>query len=150
MELLLKQNIEHVGRIGDVVKVKPGYARNYLLPRGLAVMVTKTNVAEIERARAAAMAEETQRVAGLKDLAAKIGEASVTIEGRANAEGHLFGSVSGANVAAALREKGMPVEDKQVRLESPLKEIGVYDVLVHLHADVETKVKVWVVQQKPQ
>lgn len=150
MELLLKQNVEHVGRIGDVVKVKPGYARNYLLPRGLAVMVTKTNVAEIERARAAAMAEEVQRVAGLKDLAAKIAEASVTIEGRANAEGHLFGSVSGSNVAAALREKGIPVEDRQVRLESPLKEIGVYDVLVHLHADVEAKVKVWVVQQKPQ
>ncbi|MFN9703487.1 MAG: 50S ribosomal protein L9 [Planctomycetota bacterium] len=150
MELLLKQNVEHVGRIGDVVKVKPGYARNYLLPRGLAVMVTKTNVAEIERARAAAMAEEVQRVAGLKDLAAKIAEASVTIEGRANAEGHLFGSVSGSNVAAALREKGIPVEDKQVRLESPLKEIGVYDVLVPLHAAVEAKVKVWVVQQKPQ
>ncbi|MBM3960356.1 MAG: 50S ribosomal protein L9 [Planctomycetes bacterium] len=150
MELLLKQNVEHVGRIGDVVKVKPGYARNYLLPRGLAAMVTKTNVAEIERARAAAMAEEVQRVAGLKDLATKIAEASVTIEGRANAEGHLFGSVTSSNVAAALREKGLPVEDKQVRLENPLKEIGVYDVLVHLHADVEAKVKVWVVQQKLQ
>lgn len=150
MELLLKQNIEHLGRLGDVVKVKPGYARNYLLPRGLAVMVTKSNVAEIERARALAMAEETKRVAGLKDLATKLAEASVTIEGRANAEGHLFGSVTNSNVAAALREKGLAVEDKQVRLENPLKEIGVYDVLVHLHADVEAKVKVWVVQQKPQ
>lgn len=150
MELLLKQNIEHLGRIGDVVKVKPGYARNYLLPRGLAVMVTKSNVAEIERARALALAEETKRVAGLKDLAAKLAEASVTIEGRANAEGHLFGSVTNSNVAAALRDKGLAVEDKQVRLENPLKEIGVYDVLVHLHADVEAKVKVWVVQQKPQ
>jgi large subunit ribosomal protein L9 len=150
MELLLKQNIEHLGRIGDVVKVKSGYARNYLLPRGLAVMVTKSNVAEIERARALAMAEETKRVAGLRDLAAKLAEASVTIEGRANAEGHLFGSVTNSNVAAALREKGLAVEDKQVRLENPLKEIGVYDVAVHLHADVESKVKVWVVQQKPQ
>jgi large subunit ribosomal protein L9 len=150
MELLLKQNIEHLGRIGDVVKVKPGYARNYLLPRGLAVMVTKANVAEIERARALALAEEQKRVAGLKDLAAKLAEASVTIEGRANAEGHLFGSVTNGNVAAALRDKGLAVEDKQVRLENPIKEIGVYDVSVHLHADVETKVKVWVVQQKPQ
>jgi large subunit ribosomal protein L9 len=150
MELLLKQNIEHLGRIGDVVKVKTGYARNYLLPRGLAVMVTKANVAEIERARAMALAEEQKRVAGLKDLAAKLAEASVTIEGRANAEGHLFGSVTNANVAAALRDKGMAVEDKQVRLENPIKEIGVYDVAVHLHAEVETKVKVWVVQQKPQ
>lgn len=150
MELLLKQNVEHLGRTGDVVKVKSGYARNYLLPRGLAVMVTKTNVAEIERARAMALAEEQKRIGSLRDLAAKLAEASVTIEGRANAEGHLFGSVSNVNIAAALREKGLPVEDKQVRLDNPLKEIGVYDVAVHLHADVESKVKVWVVQQKPQ
>lgn len=150
MELLLKQNIEHLGRLGDVVKVKSGYARNYLLPRGLAVAVTKSNVAEIERARAMAQAEEDKRVAGLKEFAAKLGEASVTIEGRANAEGHLFGSVSAAQIAASLREKGVPVDDKQVRLTSPIKEIGVYDVVVHLHAEVESTVKVWVVQQKPQ
>lgn len=150
MELLLKQSVEYLGRIGDVVKVKPGYARNYLLPRGLAVMVTKANVAEIERARAAALAEEQVRVASLKELASKLAEASVTIEGRANAEGHLFGSVGPAQVAAALREKGIPVDDKQIRLEQPLKEIGVFDVAVHLHATVDTTVKVWVVQQKPQ
>jgi large subunit ribosomal protein L9 len=150
MELLLKQNIDHLGRIGDVVKVKSGYARNYLLPRGLAVAVTQTNVAEIERARAMAMAEELKRVAGMKDLAAKLGDASVTVEGRANAEGHLFGSVTAAQIAASLREKGIPIDDKQVRLENPLKEIGVYDIPVHLHATVEATVKVWVVQQKPQ
>jgi large subunit ribosomal protein L9 len=147
MELLLKQNIEHLGRIGDVVKVKSGYARNYLLPRGLAVMVTKSNLAAIEQARAAALAEEQQRVAAMKELAQKVGEASVTIEGRASAEGHLFGSVTAGNIAA-LREKGIPVEDKQVRLEQPLKQVGVYDVVVHLHATVEVNCKVWVVQQK--
>lgn len=150
MELLLKQNVEHVGRIGEVVNVKTGFARNFLLPRGLAVMVTKSNVAEIERARATAIAEEQQRVTSLKELAVKIGEASVTIEGRANPEGHLFGSVTGAQIAAALREKGIPLDDKQIRLEQPLKEIGVFDVPVHLHATVTATVKVWVVQQKPQ
>ena len=150
MELLLKQNIEHLGRLGDVVKVKSGYARNYLLPRGLAVAVTKTNVAEIERARAMAQAEENQRIAAMKEFAAKLGEASVTVEGRANAEGHLFGSVTAGQIAASLREKGIPVDDKQVRLTNPIKEIGVYDVVVHLHATVESTVKVWVVQQKPQ
>lgn len=150
MELLLKQNIEHLGRIGDVVKVKSGYARNYLLPRGLAVAVTKANVAEIERARALALVEEQKRVAGMKELATKLAEVSVTIEGRANAEGHLFGSVTTAQIAASLREKGVVVEDKQVRLENPLKEIGVYDVLVQLHVGVEATIKVWVVQQKPQ
>ncbi|MBL8754663.1 MAG: 50S ribosomal protein L9 [Planctomycetes bacterium] len=150
MELLLKQNIEHLGRIGDVVKVKSGYARNYLLPRGLAVMVTKTNLAEIERARALALAEEQLRVAAMKELATKLAEASVTIEGRANAEGHLFGSVTGAQIAASLREKGIAIDDKAVRLAQPLKEIGVFDVTVHLHATVEATVKVWVVQAKPQ
>jgi large subunit ribosomal protein L9 len=150
MELLLKQSVEHLGRIGDVVKVKPGYARNYLLPRGLAVMVTKANVAEIERARAQALVEEQQRVASMKELGNKLSEASVTIEGRANAEGHLFGSVTATQIAASLREKGIAVDDKQVRLQAPLKEIGVYDVPVQLHPTVEATVKVWVVQQKPQ
>ena len=73
MELLLKQNVDHLGRIGDVVKVKSGYARNYLLPRGLAVMVTKSNLADIERARAQALAEEQQRLSGMKELATKLG-----------------------------------------------------------------------------
>lgn len=150
MELLLKQTIEHLGRTGDLVDVKAGYARNYLLPRGMAVMVTKSNMAEVERARAVALAEEDARLAGLKDMASKLGDVSVTIEGKANEEGHLFGSVSVAQIAASLREKGVPVEDKQVRLENPIKEIGVYDVIVHLHADVESKIKVWVVQQKPE
>ena len=150
MELLLKQNVEHLGRVGDVVEVKDGYARNYLLPRGLAVMVTKSNVAEIEKARAQALVEEQNRLQSLKDLAQKLAEVSVTIEGKANAEGHLFGSVTGANIGAALRDKGIAVDDKQVRLEQPLKEIGVFDVPIHLHATVEATIKVWVVQQKPQ
>ena len=149
MELLLKQNVEHLGRIGDVVTVKIGYARNYLLPQGLAVAVTKANMAQIERARAQALAEELARVASLKELAAKIGEASVTIEGRANEEGHLFGSVNAAQIAGALRAKGLPIEDKQIRLEQPLKEIGVFDIVVHLHQTVDATVKVWVVQAKP-
>ncbi|MAD34784.1 MAG: 50S ribosomal protein L9 [Planctomycetes bacterium] len=150
MELLLKQNVEHLGRTGDVVDVKPGYARNYLLPRGLAVLVTKGNMAEVERARSQALAEEEARLAGLKDLGAKLADVSVTIEGKANEEGHLFGSVNAAQIAAALRDKDVPVDEKMVRLESPLKEIGVYDVSVHLHADVEAAIKVWVVQQKPE
>lgn len=150
MELLLNQTIEHLGRTGDVVDVKPGYARNYLLPRGLAVMVTKGNMAQVDRSRAAALAEEEARLADLKDMASKLGEVSVTIEGKANDEGHLFGSVVSAQIAECLREKGVPVDDKQVRLEHPIKEIGVYDVIVHLHADVESRIKVWVVQQKPE
>ena len=131
MELLLKQSVEHLGRVGDVVNVRPGYARNYLLPNGYAVMVTKANVAEIEQARARALAEEEARIGALKDLAQKLAEASVTIEERANEEGHLFGSVGTAQVAAALREKGFTIEDRQVRMENPIKAVGVFDVVLH-------------------
>jgi large subunit ribosomal protein L9 len=116
----------------------------------MAVAVTKSNLAEIERARADALVEEQHRVNGLKTMAAQLAEASVTIEGKANEEGHLFGSVTASQIAAALREKSLHIDDKQVRLEQPLKEIGVYDVAVHLHATVEATVKVWVVQQKPE
>lgn len=150
MELLLKKSIENLGRIGDVVSVRPGYARNYLLPYGYAVPVTKANLAQIEKVRARALAEEKARVESLKEYAQKLDQASVTIEGRANEEGHLFGSVTAAQIADALREKGFEVDAKAVRLDNPLKEIGVFDVPVHLHQDVDATVKVWVVQAKPQ
>jgi len=106
-------------------------------------------VAEIERARARALADEESRIQGLKDLGSQLSDISVTIESKANEEGHLFGSVGAAQVAASLREKDIAVDERQIRLDQPIKEIGVFDVTVHLHADVEAVVKVWVVQQKP-
>lgn len=149
MQVLLKRNVEFLGRIGDVVTVKPGFARNYLLPSGRAVAVGAGNLAEIERLRARARLDEQDRVKQMRDLAQTLADASVTIEGRANEEGHLFGSVNAAQVAAALRAKGYSVEDAQVRLDAPLKEIGVFDVRLHLHQEVDATLKVWVVQAKP-
>lgn len=149
MEVLLKRSIDHLGRLGDVVSVSKGYGRNYLLPLGFAVPVTKANLQQIEKERALAMAEEKARVSNIREFAERVAQTSVTIEGRANEEGHLFGSVNVAQIATALRDKGFAIEDKQVRLESPLKEIGVFDVVIHLHADVEATTKVWVVQAKP-
>lgn len=150
MEILLKRSIEQLGGIGDVVTVKPGYARNHLLPLGYAVPVTKANLEQIEKERARALAEEKERVQGIKELADRVAQTSVTLEGRANEDGHLFGSVNAAQIATALREKGLQIEDKMVRLDHPLKEIGVFDVTVHLHTDVEAVTKVWVVQAKPE
>jgi large subunit ribosomal protein L9 len=149
IELLLKRSIDNLGRVGDVVKVRPGYARNYLLPHGFAVPVTKANLADIEKARAAALAAEKERVEQLKISAGRLAETSVTIEGRANEEGHLFGSVTAAQIAEALTAKDFVVDARAVKLEHPLKEIGVFEVPVALHAEVEAIVKVWVVQQKP-
>lgn len=149
MQLLLNKNIEHLGRIGEIVTVKPGYARNYLLPMGLAVPVTKANLAQIEKVRERAVAEERLRLESMREFAAKVEQTSVTIEGRANDDGHLFGSVAATQIAHALQEKGITVEAKTIRLDHPIKEIGVYDVVVHLHPEVDATVKVWVVQSKP-
>ena len=111
--------------------------------------VTKANLAQIEKARVAALAEEAARIDTLKGQVQALAESSVTIEGRANEEGHLFGSVTAAQIAHALNEKGFKVDEKMIRLETPLKEIGVFDVVVHLHGDSEATTKVWVVQAKP-
>ena len=150
MQVLLKQAVENLGILGDVVDVKAGYGRNYLLPLGIAIKVSTANLQMIERERKLALTQELARVGNLKLLADSLAEGSVTIEGRANEEGHLFGSVNAGQIAAALRERGLPIDEKQVRLEHPLKEIGVFDVPVHLHADVEASTKVWVVQAKPE
>jgi large subunit ribosomal protein L9 len=149
MQVLLKRNVEHLGRVGDVVTVKPGFARNYLLPSGFAVAVSAGNLAEIDRLRQRARVEEQERVKLMRDLAQSLGDVSVTIEGRANDEGHLFGSVTAPQIASALRAKGYVVDDGQVRLDAPLKEIGVFDVRLHLHQEVDATIKVWVVQAKP-
>jgi large subunit ribosomal protein L9 len=149
MELLLKQTIEHLGRVGEVVKVKAGYARNYLLPMGLAIHVTKANLAVLERERSRIAAEEAERVQAMRDMVAKMKDVSVTIESKANEQNHLFGSVGASQIAAALREKGYQVDDRAVRLEAPIREIGDYTVPLHLHADLQTTVRVWVVAAKP-
>ncbi len=150
MEVLLKRTVENLGMLGDIVNVKAGYARNYLLPQAIAIRVSAANVQMIERERKLARTEELARVGNLQLLADTLAETSVTVEGRANEEGHLFGSVNAAQIAAALKAKGVPVEERQIRLEHPLKEIGVFDVPVHLHSDIEAITKVWVVQAKPE
>ena len=149
MELLLKRDVTDLGRIGEVVDVKAGYARNYLLPLGIAIPVTKANLEQLEKVRAEAFAEEAGRVQTLKDLASQIGETSITVEGLANEDGHLFGSVNASQISRALQEKGFRIDEKMISLVTPLKEIGVFDVGVHLHQEVEATIKVWVVQTKP-
>jgi large subunit ribosomal protein L9 len=148
VEVLLAQNIEHLGKIGDVVKVAPGYARNYLVPRGLAKPVTAENLHRIEQERKLVQIEENKRISSLKDLAAKIATTNVTLEVKANPEGHLFGSVTGAMIAQELAKFGFDVHPSAVRLEHPLKQIGVFSVPIHLHQDVEASARVWVVQEK--
>jgi len=145
VQLLLIQSVDHVGKQGDVVTVKRGYALNYLLPQGLATVATDHHKRMVEKHRARLQEIEKARLATLRQLAEAIAKQSVTIEANANEEGHLYGSVNASEIASALKAAGFHITTDQVRLEGPLKELGLYTVKIHLHADIDAELKVWVV-----
>ena len=145
VQLLLIQSVDHLGRQGDVVEVKRGYAFNYLIPQGLATYASEHHKRMVEKHRAKLMELEKARLKDLEDLAALISKQSVTIEANANEEGHLYGSVGPADIVAALKQNEIDLATDQIRLDGVLKELGLYTVKVHLHQEVETEVKVWVV-----
>ena len=145
IQLILTQNFPQLGNSGDLVKVRPGFARNYLVPQGIGTFATGNNLRMVEKHRQRLKELEEARRADLQNLAAQIGQRSLTIEANANAEGHLYGSVSADQIAEALRKEGFPIESESVRIEGPLKELGLYSIKVHLSGDIVGEVKLWVV-----
>ena len=142
---MLIQNVEHLGKAGDVVEVKPGHANNYLLPEGLAIIATDHHKRMVDKHRAKLLEIEKQRLATLRSLADQLSKQSINVEANANDEGHLYGSVGAAEIVAALKGNGFTISQDQVRLEGVLKELGLYTVKIALHQDVVTELKVWVV-----
>jgi len=145
IQLLLIQSVQDLGRQGEVVEVKPGYANNYLLPQGLATVVTEHHKRMVDKHKARLVEIEKSRLADLRGLADVLAKQSVTIEANANDEGHLYGSVGAPEIVAALKQNDIHLVAQQIRLEGPLRELGLYTVKVHLHQDIETELKVWVV-----
>ena len=145
INVLLTQSVPHVGQPGDLVNVRPGFARNYLLPQGKATFATPHNLRIVEKHRRRLKELEQARRADLQNLAAQIAQRSLTIEANANEEGHLYGSVNADQIAAALKSEGFPVETENVRIEGPLKDLGLYTIKVLLGQDIGTEVKLWVV-----
>jgi large subunit ribosomal protein L9 len=142
---MLIQNVEYLGKAGDVVEVKPGHANNYLLPEGLAIVATDHHKRMVEKHRAKLAEIEKQRLASLRQLADQLSKQSINVEANANDEGHLYGSVGATEIVAALKANGFTITSEQVRLEGVLKELGLYTVKVQLHQEVATELKVWVV-----
>src|SRR3954469_18486358 len=143
MKLVLTEDVTYLGKQGDVVEVRPGYGRNYLLPRGLATIPTAHNLQLLDRFKIRVRQAKEARVADLKALAEQIQKmAGVTVEALANDEGHLFGSVGPAEVAKAMRSKNLPVDTEMVRMDVHIKEIGLYAVKLNLGYDIEAEVKV--------
>ena len=146
MKLLLKKNVTSLGGLGEIVDVAAGYGRNFLIPQGYAIEVTKGNLQwfEAQKRRLIALEEETK--AKLRLIAEELEGASCTIIARATEEGHLFGSVTPRDIAQHFSQDGINVDPKTVLLEKPIKELGIYKVRVRLHPEVEAEVKVWVVK----
>ena len=148
MEVILREHVEKLGRRGDVVKVTPGYARNFLLPRKLALAVTEGNKKIIARERKLADARELEDKQTAEALASRLSAAEITIERRVGETEALYGSVTSADIAEALAAKGLEVDKRKIHLDDAIKAIGDFTVPVRLHRDVTAQITVHVVKQE--
>jgi large subunit ribosomal protein L9 len=148
MQLVLIEDVLHLGKQGDVVEVKAGYGRNYLLPNSLATIPSPHNLKLLDRYKIRIHQAREAKIADLKVLAEQIQRISVTVEANATDDGHLYGSVGSAEVSKALRGRNLSVDPDMVKMEEPIKELGLYAVKLNLGYDIESEVKVLIV--KPQ
>ena len=151
MEVILREHVDNLGRRGDIVKVAAGYARNYLLPRKLALAVNENNKRQIERERVLAEARELEEKSQAEAFAARLGQTEIEIARRVGENDTLYGSVTSADIAQALQAKGFDIDKRKIQLHDPLKALGESTVPVKIHRDVTAQVKVKVVaEQKAQ
>lgn len=149
MEVILLQKMQNLGELGDTVKVKPGYARNYLIPQGWAVPATADNVAKFEARRAVLEQQQAEALEAARATADSLTGLVVTLPRKVGEEGKLFGSVGTQDIADAVHAAGIEIKRQQVRLPAgPLREMGEYPVTIHLHADVEANVTVNIVAEE--
>lgn len=147
MKVILRQKVADLGNIGDVVTVSDGYARNYLIPRDLATRADKAKVRQLEHERRMITAREEKALKAIQELAKKIDDLSCTLTVKAGDEDKLFGSVSAADIAQALHEAEIEVDKKNIELEEPIKELGVYSVPISLGRGITARLKLWVVRE---
>jgi large subunit ribosomal protein L9 len=145
MKVILSEEVDNLGQPGDLVKVADGYARNYLLPRGLAVVATPRNVKQLQHQKKLVADRQALVIRGLEKVKRAIEEVSITITAQAGEEGKLFGSVTPVDLAAALAKEGIAVDRKKIVLEEPIRQVGEREVDVKLHPQVIAKFKVHVV-----
>ncbi|MGB4599736.1 MAG: 50S ribosomal protein L9 [Trichlorobacter sp.] len=145
MKVILQENIETLGQIGDLVKVAPGYARNFLLPKGFAIEATVKNAKAMEHAKRQLAYKKNKTLEAAKQLAAKLEALNVTLSHQSGEEGKLFGSVTTMEIAAFLKEHDLEIDRKKMTLAEPIKQLGDYTVPVKIHPEVTAKLKVQVI-----
>lgn len=147
MKVILRENLKNLGKIGEVVSVADGYARNYLLPKGLVMVATKGSVIVIEKEKASKKRKEDKLIKEMQDFAAKMNEKSYSIARKVGENDKLFGSVTTADIAQVLQEQGFDIDKKKILLDEPIHALGMFPVKVKLCHEVEAEIKVWVVKE---
>jgi large subunit ribosomal protein L9 len=142
MEVILREDVPHLGHIGDIVKVRPGYARDYLLPRGLATVADKRNVRVLEHEKRVVEDKRKRAMSAAEQQAKQLSATTVAIAARAGEEGKLFGSVTNIDIERALSDAGLTIERRRIRLDEPIKALGEYKVAVSLTAGVQAEITV--------
>ncbi|MBU0656630.1 MAG: 50S ribosomal protein L9 [Gammaproteobacteria bacterium] len=143
MEIILLKKVENLGALGSVVSVRPGYARNFLIPQGKAKMATKANIAEFEARRAELEVEATEALAAAEARKAQLADMVLTIKANAGNEGKLFGSVSNIEIAEAIQAAGVEVERREIRMpDGAIRHLGEFEIGLHLHTEVDATIKV--------
>ena len=149
MEIILLERIDRLGGLGELVNVRPGFARNYLLPQGKAKLATPENIAEIEVRRAELEKHEAEILAAARARAEKLDGLEVSITAKSGGEGKLFGSITNANITEAIKEQGIEIEKSEIRMpEGPIRLAGEYEIDVHLHAEVNATIKLTVIGEE--
>ncbi len=147
MKVILRQNYSQLGNIGDVVEVKNGFARNFLIPRSIAFRATDGNLKALEQEKIQLARKEEKVVQDSEKLAAQLGSVSLTITMKVGEDDKLFGAVTSQMISESLTEKGYSIDKRIIELEEPIKTLGIFEVPVKLHSKVSAKVKVWVVRE---
>ncbi|AFH48308.1 Ribosomal protein L9 [Ignavibacterium album JCM 16511] len=147
MKVILRQNIDKLGKIGQIVDVKDGYALNYLIPKGFAYVAVKGNVKALEEEKKVVEKRNQQELKAAETLASELEKISVTIPVQVGEEDKIFGSVTTQMIADALKEKGHDIDKRKIEMEEQIKTLGIYNVNIKLHPSVNAKIKVWVVRE---
>lgn len=147
MEVILTQDIKGLGKTQEVVKVKDGFGRNFLLPKGLALLATPKNLKQLAEVAKRKILQLEKVKSQATELASRLNNLSINVAVATNEEDKLYGSVTEADIASALKEEGFSIDKQNILLDEPIKSLGIYDVAVELHPQVQAKIKVWVVKK---
>ena len=147
MEIILTKDVDKIGKANAVVKVKDGFARNFLIPGGLAVEVTPGNLKRLEQNKKNLSLELDKKKGLAEEIKARIDSFSLTISALVQAEENLYGSITAVDICNALKDEGFEIEKSCIFMDNPIKALGIYEVIIRLHPEVETKLKVWVVKK---